>query len=72
LLQVLVQHLLGVLLALNLLLHSAVVLDAAAAAGSWLQQDVLQPHIHWLMQGHPGERGAGGGGGGERAGFCLA
>jgi hypothetical protein len=55
LLQWFVQHLLGVLIALNLLLHRQVVLEAAAAAGAWLQHGVLQPHIGWLMQAHPGE-----------------
>lgn len=55
LLQWCVQHLLGLLVALNLLLHWQVVLDAAAAAGAWLQHDVLQPHIDWLAQAHPGE-----------------
>lgn len=55
LLQWCVQHLLGLLVALNLLLHWQLVLDAAAAAGAWLQYDVLQPHIDWLAQAHPGE-----------------
>lgn len=57
-LQWFVQHLLGVLVALNLLLHRHLVLDTAAAAGAWLQQHVLQPHIDWLTQAHPGERSA--------------
>jgi hypothetical protein len=55
LLQLVVQHLLGLLVALNLLLHRQLVLDAAAAAGAWLQEDVLQPHIAWLSQAHPGK-----------------
>lgn len=54
LLQLVVQHLLGLLVALNLLLHRQVVLNAAAAAGAWLQEDILQPHITWLSQAHPG------------------
>jgi hypothetical protein len=58
-LQLCVQHLLGLLVGLNLLLHWQLVLDAAAAAGTWLQHDVLQPHIDWLAQAHPGELLAG-------------
>lgn len=53
-LQLCVQHLLGLLVGLNLLLHWQLVLDAAAAAGTWLQHDVLQPHIDWLAQARPG------------------
>jgi hypothetical protein len=58
LLQLVVQHLLGLLVALNLLLHRQVVLDAVVAAGAWLQEDVLKPHTTWLSQAHPGELGS--------------
>lgn len=57
LLQVVVQQLLGLLIALNLLLHREMLLEGFSAAAGWLQQDLLQPHIHWVMQAHPGEAG---------------
>jgi hypothetical protein len=52
----LLQHLLGVVAAALLLRHWSALLLLGAAAGGWLQQQVLQPHIEWLMQAHPGER----------------
>jgi hypothetical protein len=54
-----VQQLLGVLVGVNLLLHRQLLLEAAAAAGVWLQQQVLVPHIEWLMQAQPGGCGRG-------------
>lgn len=53
-LQVLVQHLLGLLVGLNLLLHREVLLEAAAGAAANLADNVLEPHIQWLMAAHPG------------------
>jgi xanthosine utilization system XapX-like protein len=49
-----VQHLLGVLIGLNLFLQQQVLLEGAAAAAAWLQEGVLEPHIQWLTQAHPG------------------
>jgi hypothetical protein len=50
----LLQHLVGIAVAALLLQHWNELLLCAAAAGSWLQQQLLQPHIDWLMQAHPG------------------
>jgi hypothetical protein len=50
----LLQHLLGVVAAALLLQHWSELLVLGGAAGSWLQHQLLQPHIEWLMQAHPG------------------
>lgn len=53
-LQLVVQHLLGLLVALNLVLHWTLLLDAAACTGVWLQERLLAPHIAWLAEAQPG------------------
>lgn len=52
--QFVVQHLLGFLVGLNLLLHKQLVLEAAAGVASWLQHDILHPHVQWLQDAQPG------------------
>lgn len=50
----LLQHLLGLLAALLFIYWQEHLLRWSAVAGTWLQHRVLQPHIAWLREAHPG------------------